>query len=212
MWTLILDLLFPRRCLSCGQSGRLACDDCLGRLSPPLKNKVALAVWSYDEPLVRKIIWKLKYSGLASLAAELAPHLLNNILEEVSERAAFSGQKILVVPVPLSKQRLKERGYNQAARLAQSLAQLLPAHLEYAPRLLVKVKDTPSQVTMKSRQARLQNLRGAFAVTDANQAENRTVLIIDDVLTTGATIEEVARTLKAAGVKDTLAAVLAHGE
>lgn len=212
MWTLILDILFPRRCLSCGEKGRLACDNCLSKLSPPLKNKIALAVWSYDEPLVRKIIWKLKYSGLSSLADELSPHLLNLILEEVSERAAFSGAKILVIPVPLSTKRQKARGYNQAARLAQSLAKLLPDYLDYAPHLLLKIKDTESQVKMKSRAARLHNLRGAFTVPEPAKIEGRNILIIDDVLTTGATIEEVTKTLKAAGAGDTLAAVLAHGE
>lgn len=212
MWTLILNTLFPPYCLGCKRSGRLLCEGCVASLPSAPAERGALALFNYEHPLVRKIIWKFKYTGLKSLAGELAPLLQQLILEEVSERRSFSPHKLLVMPVPLAPGRSQERGYNQAALLSEALVRLLPDDLIYSPDILLKIKDTPTQVSMKTRAARLHNLIGAFKVVAPEKIKNRSVLLIDDVLTTGATIETARAELIKNGADEVLAVVLAHGE
>lgn len=212
MWTLFLNTLFPPYCLGCKQRGKLLCGSCLDSLPSAPAERGALALFNYEHPLVRKIIWKFKYSGLKSLAVELSPLLKQLILEEVSERRSFSPHKILVMPVPLSPGRSRERGYNQAALLSEALVRLLPDDLIYMPDVLLKIKDTPTQVSMKTRAARLENLIGAFKVVEPEKIKNRSVLLIDDVLTTGATIMTAREELIKNGASEVLAVVLAHGE
>ncbi|MDO8183691.1 MAG: phosphoribosyltransferase family protein [bacterium] len=216
MWHNLLDLLFPRRCLGCGQSGTLVCARCLERLPPapplPLVTNI-IACFDYEAPLVKKLIWQLKYQGLTSLAEELSYPLHQRLLEEIADLKAYTGdQKIIVVPVPLSAKRRRERGYNQAALLARALARRDEANLEYRPELLLKIKHTPPQVALKNRAARLRNLRGAFAVSELAALRGRAVIIIDDVTTTGATLAEALKTLKQNGAEYSLGAALAHGE
>jgi len=119
---------------------------------------------------------------------------------------ARSGRELLeecdlIVPVPLHKRRLWSRRYNQAAELARALARLAgrPAQMQ----MLVREKKTPSQGEMPSAQARRRNVQGAFAVPVAHRQSlaGKAVLLVDDVLTTGATVEACAATLKRAGAR-----------
>ncbi len=216
MWTVFLDLLFPRRCFSCGAGGNLICKNCLASLpvAPVIPtNENIVACFNYEAPVVKKIIWQLKYQGLTSLAKELATPLHERLIEEIADLSAYAGgQKILIVPVPLSAKRARERGYNQAALLAKALADKDTVNLEYAPNLIIKVKHTPPQVSLKNRGARLKNLRGAFSAAGNQTVRGRTIIVIDDVTTTGATLSEVMRTLKQNGAEVTLGAALAHSE
>jgi ComF family protein len=105
----------------------------------------------------------------------------------------------LLLPVPLSLQRLRERGYNQAWELARRLARALGTRAD--ARLLLRIRDTPHQLALPPEE-RAANVRGAFAVEPARRAELRgaSVTVVDDVLTTGATLREIARVLRHAGV------------
>jgi ComF family protein len=218
MWQTFLDLLFPRRCLGCGKPGTLACKNCLASLppAPPIPtSENIVACFNYEAPLVKKLIWQLKYQGLTSLASELALPLYERLIEEIADLKAYAGgQKIMVIPVPLSAKRARERGYNQAALLAKALTALEPESLEYNPNLVKKIKHTPPQVALKNRGARLKNLRGAFSAAEEEPAalRGRAIIIIDDVTTTGATLSEVMKVLKQSGAESTLGAALAHSE
>lgn len=112
----------------------------------------------------------------------------------------------LVVAVPLSPQRLQKRGYNQAALVARPLAWMLG--VPYAKRLVKKVRDTVSQVGL-SIEMRKQNMTGAFRV-DGTGAAGKEVLVVDDVLTTGATLDAVAHALKEAGAKKVIGLVVSR--
>ena len=103
----------------------------------------------------------------------------------------------LIVPVPLHRWRLWRRRYNQAAVLAQRLARM--AGKRYAPLVLRRRRHTPSQGAAGSAKARRRNVLGAFAVTASEEVRNRNLLLVDDVFTTGATVEACARALKRAG-------------
>lgn len=214
MFQQLLDIIFPRRCFNCQATGRYFCPECGAALARAGSNELGhLAAFDYDQPAIKQAIWKLKYSGITSLADELGALLAEHLLEELTELAAYAGrERVLVVPVPLSKARRRQRGYNQSALLAKAVTQRLSDYLEYRTDLIVKIKDTPAQVAMLNRAARLVNLRGAFAVPNPAIIKNRAVLIIDDVITTGATLSEMAKTLKTAGADPILTAALAHRE
>ncbi len=115
----------------------------------------------------------------------------------------------LVVPVPLHWRRRWTRGYNQAETLAWAMARTLA--LPCRPRCLCRIRNTPRQISLSSPEARGKNVREAFRARTASDLKGRTVLLIDDVLTTGSTASEAARALKRAGAVRVIVAVLAHG-
>jgi ComF family protein len=113
----------------------------------------------------------------------------------------------LVVPVPLHWRRRFSRGHNQSAAVARELARGLG--VEFAPRALRRIRQTPQQI-QPSAAARRENVRGAFRVNPGARLVGRTVLLVDDVMTTGSTASEAARTLRSAGAGNVVAAVLAR--
>jgi ComF family protein len=133
---------------------------------------------------LREIIHHLKYSDRVSLAKPLG-----NILKECLHREAFRGG--LVIPVPLHPSRERERGFNQAELIAAQLG------LPVATRILKRRKNTPSQTGL-SRNERKRNLASAFEVMSEVKG---TVIVVDDVYTTGSTMNEIARTLKRGGAE-----------
>jgi len=102
----------------------------------------------------------------------------------------------LVLPVPLHSTKFRQRQFNQSKLLAEPLAKWFSKRLEH--RALVKIKNSAAQINLSRRQ-RLDNVRGSFRVRDAKLVENKNILLVDDVLTTGATVGECARTLSEAG-------------
>ena len=148
----------------------------------------ARAPMAYDDGS-RALILSFKHGGrtegLASFAAQM-------------RRAGrdFLPEADLLVPVPLHPTRLIKRRYNQATLLARALAKITPA--KFAPDILFRTRRTDSQGGFNAR-ARVENVRGAFAVKQADQIQGRRIVLIDDVFTTGATLEACARTLKRSG-------------
>lgn len=172
-----------------------------------------IALFDYQDPLVRTAIWELKYRGNHLVAALLAEVLFDELAAELSEREIFENfTKPLLVPIPLSKKRYRERGFNQCEMLLEKLAKLDTDKIfEIQKNLLVKIKDTPTQTKTDSRASRLKNLRGAFAVNESAVAvAGRNIIVIDDVATTGATLSETRKVLRRAGAKKVLGFALAH--
>ncbi|NOZ24675.1 MAG: ComF family protein [Nitrospirae bacterium] len=140
----------------------------------------------------------LKFERVRRLAAPLGELLCSLPIPRVD----------MLLPVPLSKKRLIQRGFNQSHLLCLGLSRKLSVPLE--PALLIRSKDTAPQSTL-SREVRLRNPRGAFSVAGSGRRPMpRRVVIVDDVMTTGATINECARVLVRAGVEEVHAAVLAR--
>ena len=196
-----LDLVFPALCPVCaGALGAGRCDplcgacwDAVERLAPPLGAPGvpgldwARAAARYAGPL-REALLALKFGGRRALARPLAELLLEQCGAELPAGVAA------IVPVPLGRERERERGFNQAALLAERLGRRLALPLH--PRWLVRVRPTLPQSELDA-PARAANVRGAFAASSA--VAGRHVLLVDDVLTTGATLAECARALAAAG-------------
>jgi ComF family protein len=179
------------RCERCAievPPGVALCGACL-REPPPQARTVAAV--SYDYP----------WDGLVSAfkfhaALDLAPTLAERVAQAL--RASCVPSPDLVLPIPLGPARLRERGYNQAWELARRIAR--EVHCRADARLLLRIKDTPHQTALP-RARRVANVRGAFLVEPARAAEllGRELALVDDVLTTGATAAEAARTLLQAG-------------
>jgi len=113
----------------------------------------------------------------------------------------------LIVPVPLHVRRLRQRGFNQALLLAKELSKR--TGIRYGQRVLRKVKDTPFQSTLKGTERR-KNIKGAFHVNNTEEARGKSILLVDDVCTTGATVNECARTLLNGGAERVVALTLAR--
>lgn len=215
----LLDFLFPPACLGCGRSGAQLCATCAGLIpTAPATGELWLeAASDYNHPFAKRAVWLLKYRGSRVIARDLAQKLAERWLEILTEiialQPASAEQVWLVVPIPVTKKRERERGFNQALALARHLVAADPSHLELASNLLIKTRETISQMKIRNRAERLKNLTGAFAVP-GNKLETITgknILLIDDVITTGATMTEARKTLLAAGAKSVHGLAFAHG-
>ena len=225
MWRRLQFALLPPHCLLCGARGetlrdlccacladlalnRIACARCALPLAAPaalcgecLQNEPAFdatfAPYLYGHPL-DLLLTKLKF-GHSLAAGRVLAELWTAALRAALTNGEIAALPAAVVPVPLHPTRLRERGYNQALELAKPLAREFGVAL--APDLLRRTRATAAQSDLDAA-TRRKNLRGAFEV-DASRGTTPLpthVVLLDDVMTTGATLRECARTLKRAGV------------
>lgn len=215
----LLDLFFPLSCLNCSAPGAHLCPACFAKLkfrtrnysrNLPALDQVFIA-GDYDDSLIEKLIKHLKFSYLEPLGPILGRFLIlfwkkfvlpqSSIMEFRAE-----AQKLLIIPIPLSKKSWRRRGFNQAELLARTFAE----HFAYELSLdLKKTRDRRPQSSL-SESERAKNIKGCFTWVGASLA-GRSVLLVDDVITTGATLSEAALTLKQAGAEKILALALAKG-
>ena len=218
-FSFLADFTFPRACVGCGAPNTLICSPCAQSLpraeSIPEHHEghtglAASALFRYHNQPVERLIWSLKYRGDTEAARFFAHELHDALAEDISELALFSdGRPPLLIPIPLSTKRERERGYNQMQLVSRELARISSDMVDYRADLLKKVRDTPPQTRLE-RAARLKNLHGAFAALKPDEVRGRTVILVDDVVTTGATLAEAARALRAAGASEIIALTLAH--
>lgn len=168
-------------------------------------------LFDYKQPLVREAIWELKYRGNKKVAKLLSECLYEEIAEELTDRKLSENfDRPILIPVPLSKKRLQKRGWNQCELLSDALHTIDNGNFfEVRKDILIKVRDTDSQ-TKKNRAARLENLKDCFAVPLPEKIAGRNIILLDDVTTTGATLEEARRTLVASGARKILTVAIAH--
>jgi ComF family protein len=167
------------------------CGQCLKR--PPAFDQVA-APWRFAFP-VDSLITRFKHQARWPLGRLLAEQLARYLQHRFDEGLP---RPTLLLPVPLARKRLRQRGFNQAQMLADWLSPTLTIPVQ--PELLQRIQDTPSQQELDAA-SRRRNLRQAFALTDETQIVGRHVAVIDDVLTTGATAQALARLLKQSGAE-----------
>lgn len=170
-------------------------------------------LFPYHDERVRAVIKAIKYYGEAKSAEVVGALAADYILEVVADQKAFEGwQDVILTPIPSSPKRLKERGYNQAARLAQAIyASLAPSAVEglsYDPTLLARTDRTSQVHVMRSK--RKENIRNAFSTPNALRVEGRFIILIDDVTESGATLTDARRALLEAGARAVIAVAIAH--
>lgn len=166
----------------------------------------ATTLFSYDEPYIRSLIYAMKYrnrKGVAELFGECLGEYLLPDIESIG----------MIIPVPLSTKKKRSRGYNQSEIIAKSvMARLQSDHIVLETRALIRTRDTESQTKQKSKAARLENMRYAFAVAKSAHIAGRSILLIDDVATTGATLSDARRALRDAGAAEVRMLVIASGQ
>ncbi len=210
----LLDLLFPRECVGCRTPRTLLCENCLGEVpqASPAEHPFIHGTFDYRDPIIKRAIWRFKYKNMRNFAEIFAPYLYDEIIGTIGESLSISvSEKFLLVPIPLHKKRLRERGYNQSALLALALIKLDSAKLfEYSPDILVRARETKPQAKSEKRAVRLANLRDAFTCIDPARVRGRTIILIDDVTTTGATLLEAKRALSSGRPRKVLAFTVGH--
>lgn len=216
-----LDLLYPPRCVYCGKIGYRCCPTCwnerilfnqpvcpvCGRpleeglqcipcTNTPIGINSMRSLGNY-EGILRAIVISLKYYRNLGLAEILLPDILQTFEN-------WEIEKDLFLPVPLSKKRKRERGYNQVSLWGKLTARILAT--PYSSTALIRRHDTASQVSLSADQ-RWKNVRNAFKA-DTQQVKEKNIILLDDVTTTGATISECARALMTAGARKVAAFTL----
>jgi len=195
----IIDVLMPKKCLGCGREGSYICKDCETFLSEVEPSKVEpcsiMSVWEY-EGLMEKLILKIKYEGCYDIIDELVDMAFKKIDLKLPKDT-------IITFVPMYKKKEKYRGFNQAELIARKVGEKTSC---LAVKLLEKAKDNRSQVGLNP-QERLENVKGVFGVLKPSFNSEKlgfvkSVLLVDDVYTTGATMNECMKVLKKAGVKN----------
>ncbi len=236
----LLDLIYPPRCLICAgflcekeasvNGQRIYfCRDCLSSLavvespfcpvcSSPLETGGAdrvcrecnthppsfdmlVAPYLYESPLM-ECIHQFKYRPKPHMGDSLGP-----LLASFAHETLYGMDHPLLIPVPLHKKKLRERGFNQALVLARHVANALRGEIDFVS--LKRHRATVPQTELDKKQ-RKRNVRGAFVLADSDKISDREVILVDDVATTGSTLNECAKLLKKAGAREVVALVLAR--
>lgn len=210
----ILDLLFPSYCLACQRRGYYLCEVCL-RSFPPAERETEswiYPIFDYRHPPVRQAISLLKYKNKRKIADILAEAIYDHLIEELAELSTMRNfNSAILIPIPIEKSRLKERGFNQSILIGKALTKLdQNQNFILNSDILIKVKDTDHQARLKNRKNRLQNIVGVFSINPNIDIKNKNIILLDDVTTTGATLAEAKRVLKLAGARKIIAFTVAH--
>lgn len=203
-----LELIFPDNCLLCRQylnsrHQKQLCPNCFAsiQLNPtPFSRKPGLETFAFDQAWsaclyndsFQKLLHSFKYNSKTSLCKTFTPLMIDFI-----DRWHIPIEKFdIMTPIPLHPVRLRERGYNQSSLLSNALSR----HYKISQRenILVRSKMTATQTDLGAKQ-RWTNLEGAFRIKNSTDVEGRTIVLIDDLFTTGATVHHAAEALKKAG-------------
>jgi ComF family protein len=210
MFEYLLNLLYPDSCLACHKGNLALCESCIADIpDAPFIDDHIYSRFAYSHKTMRTAIRNLKYRHASRLAPILGKHLADLIIEDLSEDIYKTEILPVLVAAPLSRERLRERGFNQAELLAKEVSKQIG--LELVP-CIEKIRHTESQVNLANKKSRLTNLVGAFSLTPkaSEKIESKNLILIDDVYTTGATIKEIQKELRKAQPKSIKAYTLAH--
>ncbi len=173
---------------------------------------------SYNNFIVKKMINQFKYEPyIKELSKPLSFLIIHYLINLNKMPACIATQSVaggsnffdfVLVSIPLHKKKLKQRGFNQAEEIAKELSENLK--LPVFNDILIKTKQTPAQVKLE-KEEREKNIRGVFLCQKSELVTNKKILLVDDIFTTGATMEECARVLKDAGAKEVWGVVVARG-
>lgn len=217
MFSAVINYLFPSKCQSCGEYSSYLCQNCLLLCDKSAENTEPwiASLFSYKNPLIKSAIWEIKYKGkfitayaFGKMLAQSAQLLLSKTLLKWIENGEI-WEDVVIVPIPPSSTGKKKRGYNQSFIIAKALFENanFPAFIEKSA--LVKIRETSRQALLKDRNIRIRNMKCAFLAVE-KIVKDRTILLVDDVTTTGATLIDARRALLQAGAKEVFAVTIGH--
>jgi len=215
----VLDLFFPKICFGCQKEGEYLCQDCQAILGisgfhhPPPNfggrqtGNLSDLYWAveYKNSLIKNLIQKFKYEPFIKELKESLSLLIIDHFQLMDKPPNFTD--FLLIPIPLEKRKLKWRGFNQAEELGKELSKFFKIPL--INDVLIKIKETLPQVELAA-EAREENIKGVFICQHPELVRGRKILLVDDVYTTGATMEECARVLRKTGAKEIIGIVIAR--
>lgn len=233
--TFLLDTFFPKTCLSCEAEGSFLCAPCQNSLKlleqqhcivcqkqtpfglthtgcqTPYGADALISFYDYHDDNVAKILIKGKYSFLPEVYQILGNQIAKKLLADFPHLLEASSYKLkpILIPIPLNKWRQRWRGFNQAKILCEAMSKELELDVVDA---LIRKKITKTQKDLK-REARLKNVRDAFKVSVPDKSyilHHKSYILVDDVTTTGATLQEAARTLKKSGAAKVICLTVAR--
>jgi len=235
MFQALIDFIFPRTCVGCGSWGEYLCPDCVNFLRTidkpicPYCSQGAIygqthfscrQAWGLEgltsifvyQGIVKEIITKLKYHFATDLSETILEMFLSFCGEDKALTKFVLQKNVCLVPVPLHWWRRNWRGFNQAELLGQMIAEKLD--IGFLPDLLIRKKYTRPQIKFK-KEKRIKNIKGAFKINHQSLAINHppaggSIILFDDVWTTGATMKECAKLLKSKGIKKVWGLTLAR--
>ena len=215
IWSL-LDWIFPPCCCNCNQIGYEICPQCFSEVLVLTNEKTCnvcgkviqsgsicpdclhehpsfnqMKAWAAYQGITQTIIKQIKYEGKIGLIPYLKQHLANTLRE-------WKLQVDFLVPVPLGKKRKRNRGFNQSELIARPLSKSLKIPIK--PDALTRIRETRTQVGLHTNERKL-NIKDAFHA-DPSLCKDKSILLIDDIATTGATLNECAKTIKQAGANE----------
>ena len=222
-WQTALDILFPPVCLGCRsylisyeEKENLLCGSCFNgvriysNIVRPDPRFNLIAVSSYENTALRELIHHFKYNGFLAAQIPLEKLIVKWLANNSDLVSSILDSGSLIVPVPLHKNRLRKRGFNQAELIAEILSRLL--HLPLEKNLLERTRDTKSQIGMRNAEEREENVKSSINIRErsgSSLAQYQTVILVDDVYTSGSTVKEAARALRHSGAKNITAFVVA---
>lgn len=232
MKNFLIEILFPKFCLICKKEGSFLCKDCFSlieihsfafcpvcqkrvldfRTCKECKRKTNLSgllfsTYYEKNKILKKLIDYFKYPPFVK---DISKELSKIIISYLSLIEFNFPKNSLFVPVPLSRKRKKWRGFNQAEEITKELSKFYNIPLRND--LILKIKETLPQVELSSKE-RKENIKGAFKLNEnfSNEIKNKTIFIVDDISTTGATLEEIALEIKKGKPKEIFGLVVARG-
>ncbi|MCX6764259.1 MAG: ComF family protein [Candidatus Nealsonbacteria bacterium] len=227
----LLDILFPKFCFNCKKEGIYLCEDCkscleisenvfclcetpqrpsFGGKCPKCSFKKLDGLYfalSYQNKTVKKLIHQFKYEPfIKDLSENLADLIIAHFQTLNKGEKDFEGK--ILIPIPLTKKKLKNRGFNQAEEIAKKLSEKLK--IPVIADCLIKVKENLPQMELSLKE-RQENIKGVFEIIKKEKIQGKKIMLVDDVYTTGSTMEEAAKTLKESEAKEVFGVVVARG-
>lgn len=207
----IISLLFPETCATCGKENTSLCQTCIQKfpISPYINEPWIHALFSYQDKKVRTTIHALKFKHVGSIVNHLAPIIHETIQDTCSQNIELRENSIItLLPVPKMQAHIHTRGFDAMLQLCKAIQRQNESEYEVCSDSIVRV-NTKAQVGL-SREERLVNMKNAFRVIHGKSLHNKTICIIDDVMTTGSTLRELRKVCLGAGAKDVFAVTIAH--
>lgn len=226
----ITDLIFPRFCISCQRPGSYICINCRHLLKPTAKDRClyckkvnylglthpvclkklsidgAMSIFQYNG-FFKKIMKAYKYRLATLVFKEMTLNINPQYLGKLTSLKEIAG-KAYIQPIPLHQSKINQRGFNQAETIAKYFNHYLGLHIGD---FIFRKKDTLAQAQTSSLKKRYDNIRGAFKIKNKTKLLNQTIILVDDVATTGATAKEAAKILKKNGALRVFLLTLAKG-